>query len=86
MTRGVEYVYAVAAVFELQDRGGYRDSSLLLYLHPVRNGVTRGALALDRTGEVDGSAVKQQLFGQGSFARVRVRDDGEGSAFCYFFL
>ena len=35
---------------------------------------------LDRTGHLNGVAEQQQFFGHGGFTRIRVRNDGEGSA------
>ena len=43
--------------------------------------MTRGLFALDRTRKIDRPAVKQQLFGQGRFAGVGVRDDRKRAAF-----
>ncbi len=42
-------------------------------------------LALDGARQLDGPAVEQELFGQGGFTRVRVRDDCKCTAFFNFF-
>ena len=86
MSGRVEDIDAVAAVLELEHRGCDRDTSLLFDLHPVGNGVARGALAFNGARKVYSSAVQQQLFRKGGFTRVRVRDYCEGSALCDFFL
>ena len=72
---GVEDVDAIALVFKLHDRRRDGDAALLFELHPVRDRVARGRLALDRAGELDGPAVQQQLFRERRLAGVRVRDD-----------
>ena len=64
---------------KLHDRRGHRDAALLLQSHPVRGGVTRRFAALDRTGQLNGTAEQQQLFGQCGLACVGVRDDGKGA-------
>ena len=78
MARGVEDVDAIALVFKLHDRRRDGDAALLFELHPVRDRVARGRLALDRAGELDGPAVQQELLCQRGLAGVRMGDDGEG--------
>ena len=80
VARGVEDVDAIALVFKLHDRRRDGDAALLFELHPVRDRVARGRLALDRAGELDGPAVQQQLFRERRLAGVRVRDDRKGPA------
>ena len=80
VARGVEDVDAIALVFKLHDRRRDGDAALLFELHPVRDRVARGRLALDRSGELDGPAVQQQLFRERRLAGVRVRDDRKGPA------
>src|SRR5699024_4843549 len=70
---------------ELEHRRGNRDAALFFDVHPVRDGVPGALLALDRAGLVDGSAVEQELFGEGGLARVGVADDGERPAAFDFF-
>ena len=87
VARGVEDIDAVALVLKLHDGGGDGDAALLFQLHPVGDGVARGGLAFDGARQLDRPAVEQELFGQRGFARVRVGDDGEGSApFDFFFI
>ena len=81
---GVENVYLVVAVVEAHDRGGYRDATLFLDLHPVGCSGLFDFVRLDRPGNVDGTAEKQQLFGEGGFTGIGVADDGECSAFTDF--
>ena len=80
MSGGVQNVYAVTLVVELHNGGCYRDTSLLLYLHPVGYGVTGVLLALDRAGKGDRASVQQELFGERGFTGVRVRDYRERTA------
>ena len=81
----VEQVETVAVVVELQHGGADRDAALLLQLHPVGGG---GALVLARghgAGELHGTAVEQELFGERRLAGIRMRDDGERAASLNFF-
>ncbi len=84
MARRVEQVegdgFAITRALERHDRGGDRNAALLLDLHPVGPGAPVGAARLHLTGEMDRAPFEQQLFGERGFARVRVRDDGEGAA------
>ncbi len=79
VTGGIEDVDAVTLVVELQDAGGYRDAALFFDFHPVGYGVFLGLAAFHRPGQMDGSAVQEQFFGQGGFAGVGVGYDGEGA-------
>lgn len=40
----------------------------------------------DAAGDMDGAGIHQQFLGQGGFARIRVRNDGESTAARYFVL
>ena len=51
----------------------------LFKVHPVRNGMAVALLALHGTGRLDRAPVQEELFGQGGFTRVGVRDDGKGT-------
>src|SRR5207253_1960031 len=85
MARGVEQVEAVTVVVELQHRGTDRDAALFFELHPVGR---RGALVFaggDRTGELHGAAVQEELLRQRGFAGIGMRDDGERAPFLDFF-
>jgi hypothetical protein len=76
---GVEEVDGVAVVVELEDGGGDGDAALAFELHPVGGG---GALVLaggDGAGELESSAVEEELLGEGGLSGVGVRDDGEGA-------
>jgi hypothetical protein len=77
---GVKDVDAFALVGELQHRRGDRNAAFGLDVHPVGHGVLRGALALHGAGGLDAARVEQELFGQGRFAGVGVRDDRERAA------
>ena len=80
MAGGVEEVDGEAVVVELEDGGGDGDAALTLELHPVGGG---GALVLaggDGAGKLEGTAVEEELLGEGGLAGVGVGDDGEGAA------
>ncbi len=74
----VEQVDDVVLVIELQDRRRDRDTALLLDLHPVRSRMTFVPARRDGPGQSDGSAIQEQLFGQGRLACVGMRDDRKG--------
>ena len=76
---GVQNVDALALIIELQNRRCNGNSALLFNVHPVRNGVLGALLALDGTGGLNRPAVQQQLFGQGRFAGIGVRNDRKGA-------
>ena len=86
VARRVENVDFHVAVLEAHDRSGDRNAALPLDLHEVRRGPLLYLVALDRPGDVDGSAEKQELLGKGGLARVGVRNDGERAAACDLFL
>ena len=67
-------------MFERHYRRCHRDAALLFNLHPVRPRPSRLAAGLNRTGQVDGAAGKQQLFGQCRFTGVRVGNNRERAA------
>ena len=80
MPRRVQDVDAIPVILKLQDRGGDRDTSLLLDLHPVRHGVLCSGLPLYASRLVDGSSVQQELLCQGGLSRIRVGNDGKSAA------
>ena len=77
---GVEQVEHPVAILERHHRGADGDAALALDAHPVGAGLAAVALGADLTGELDGAAEQQELFGQGRLAGVGVRDDREGAA------
>ena len=86
MAGRVEQVDLEVPVGELHYRGGDRDAAFALDGHPVAGGVPLGLARFDRTGQVDGPAIEQKLFGQSGFPGVGMTDDAEGSAPGYFFV
>ena len=80
MARRIQDVDAVSVIFKLENGGGDGNSSLLLDLHPVAHRMAGGCLSLHASRQVDRSAVKQELFGQRGFSRVRMGNDGKGSS------
>jgi len=75
----VEQVEDTSPVFKGHDRGYDRNAALPFDRHPVGAGAAAVALGAHMACQLDGTAKQQQLFGQGGFARVRMRDDGEGA-------
>src|SRR5699024_5146264 len=82
--RGVQNIDAVSVILELQHRRSYRDTSLLLDLHPVRHRVPGRRLSLYGACQINGASVQQKFFRQGSLAGIRVGDDGKGPPSFYF--
>ena len=83
---GIQQVDRGPLVGKLHHRGGHGNAPLLLHLHPVGGGVFAGLLALNGTGTLDQVSVQQQLFGNGGFTGVRVRNDREGAALGHLVL
>ena len=77
---GVQNVDAEALVLELHHGRGDGNTALLLDLHPVGGGGAGVLLALDLAGLGDGSAVEEELLGEGGLTGVRVRNDSKGSS------
>ena len=86
MTRGIQNVDALTLIAELQHRGRYRNTALLLDLHPVGNRMTAVFLALDHASLLNGSAVEQKLLCNGGFTGVRVRNDCKCAPIFNFFF
>ena len=84
MSGRIQDIYAEPAVIELKDRRCDRDTSLLFDLHPVGDRMSRSSFSLDGARKIDRAAVQQEFFCQCCLARVRMRDNGKRSAFCYF--
>ena len=72
MSGCIQKVHAASVVFKLQYTAGDRDTSLLLYFHPVGDCMARSRLALDASRQIDGTAVEQELLCQGCFTGIRV--------------
>ena len=58
-----------------------KNTSLLLYLHPVRNRVLGRFSSLDRTSQVDRASVEKKLLRQGCLTSIRVGNNGECTPF-----
>ena len=72
MSRCVKYVYAISVIIELQNRRGYRDTSLLLYIHPVRHCIFGICLSLYRSRCVYCAAKEQKLLCECSLTCIRM--------------
>ena len=79
VTGCVENVHFVAFVVELHDRSSDRDTALLLDFHPVGGGGFLNLVVFDGAGHLNLSTEEEELFGEGGFTGVRVRNDGEGT-------
>ena len=86
VARCVENIDFHPFVFESHDRRRNRDAALAFDFHEVRCRALLDFVVLDGTGDVDGSAEKQQLFGQCGFTGIRMGDDSKRPPTDYFFL
>ena len=75
----IQNVDTAAVILELQDRTGHGNTSLLFDLHPVRDRVPGGRLALDTARQIDGASVQKEFFRQCRLAGVRMGDNGKCS-------
>ena len=76
----VENVDLVTLVVKLHHRGGYRDTTLFLDVHPVRGGCLSYLVALHGAGHLYLSAKEQEFLRQCGLARIRVRYNGKSSS------
>jgi len=84
VARRIEQVHLQPAVGELHDAGRDGDAALALHLHPVAHRGRTAALGLHRSGELDHSAVEEELLRQRGLARVGMGDDCKGLAAVHF--
>ena len=84
VTRGVENVDFRTLILELHNRSSHRDTPLSLNLHKVGGCGFLDFVALHSTRHVDSTTKKQQLLGECSLTRVRVRNNGERAPAFYF--
>ena len=82
----IQQVHNAVIVGKLHHGRGYGDTPLLFQLHPVGSRMTSRLAALYCTGQLNGTTEQQQLFGQGSFTCVRMRNDGERATLVQFAL
>ena len=85
VSRGVEEVHLASGPDEVHDGGRDGDAAFLLHGHPVAGGMSGTFSGLDGSGGVDGPSVEEELFGEGCFAGVRMRDDCKCAPFLNFF-
>ena len=79
VARGIENVNLVVAVVETHHGRSHRNTALFFDFHPVAGGGFLDFVAFDGTGDMDSAAIEQEFLGEGGFAGVGVRDDGEGA-------
>ena len=86
MPGGIQNIDAEAIKLKLHGRGGHGDAALLLNVHPVRGGVLVAFACFHAAGGTNGASIEQELFRQGGFTGVRVRNNGEGSPLFYLIV
>ena len=86
MARRIKQVVDVIFKLERHHSRGHGNTTVLFDLHKVRTGAALFLFRLNRTGHLNRTPEKQQLFGQGGFTRIRVRNDGEGTATRYLMV
>ena len=84
MPRRIQDIDAESPVIKLQDRRRYRDTSLFLDLHPVRNRMLCSRLSFDRSRLVDRASIQQELLGQRCFSGIRMGNDRKRPPLFYF--
>ncbi|CCN55394.1 hypothetical protein MADA3029_1080027 [Vibrio nigripulchritudo MADA3029] len=84
MSRSIEQVNQTFIVWELHHRCGHRDTTFFFHFHPVRFSVLARATTFYCTRRLNRASEQKNLFCNGGFTRIRVRDDGEGSALRHF--
>lgn len=84
--RGIKDIDFVITIVEAHHRCSYRNTTLLLNLHPVAGGSFLNLIAFNGSGDVDSSAEKEQFLGKCCLAGVGVRNDCESAPAAYFIL
>ena len=72
MPRRIEQVKDDTILGKCHNAGRYRNSALLFNLHPIRPRPPCLSARLYLARQMDRAALKQQLFGQRGFTRIRV--------------
>ena len=82
----VQNIDTLSVIIELQYGRSDGNSSFLLNLHPIGNGVFGRLSSFYRSRQIDCSAIKQELLRQGRLSRVRMRNNRKGSPLFNFFF
>jgi hypothetical protein len=77
----VQDIDLVIPVREGHDGSSHGDSPLPFDLHKVGGRVFFDLIGFDRAGFLDGTSEKEEFFGQGGFARIRVGHNAKGLSF-----
>ncbi len=73
VTRGVQNVYLVTFIIKFHYRCGNRDTTLFLYIHPVRCGCLAYLVGLDGSGNLYLAAEQQEFLSKCGLTGIRVR-------------
>lgn len=83
----IQNVNPFACIIKLHHRAGNGNSTLLLNFHPVGFGKVTGLSALNGTCSSNNPTKQKQLFGDGRFSGIGVRNDRKsapGAVFLFF--
>ena len=86
MSRSIQQVDQTIVVWELHHGSGNGNPTLFFHFHPVGFRMLRRTFAFHRTGFLNGVTIKQNLFGNGGFPRIGVRNNRKSAAFINLFL
>ena len=81
---GIQNIDAGVFIMELQHRRSNRNTALFFNFHPVGHSGACALFALNDTSLLNGAAVEQQFFRQGSFAGVGMRNNRKRAALIDF--
>ena len=86
MSRRIKDIHLIVAIIKLHHRSGYRDTTLLFDIHPVRRSCLSDFVRLHCSRHLDLSAKKQQFFRQRSFTGIRMCDNRKCSSSFYLLV
>ena len=86
VSRCIQDVNALSFIIKLKHRGGNRNTSLLLDLHPVGNRMLGRLTSLDGTCEIDRASIQKELLRQCRLTGIRVRNNRKRTSLLDFFF
>ena len=86
MSGCIQDIDTETVIFKLKNRRSNRNTSLLLYLHPVRHRMPRCRLSLYGTRQIDCPAIQQEFLCQRCLTRVGMGNDCKCPSSVYFFF
>ena len=86
VSRCIQNVNALSFIIKLKYRGGNRNTSLLLDLHPVGNRMLGCLTPLDGTCEIDRTSIQKELLRQCRLTGIRVRNNRKRTSLLDFFF